>query len=399
MRLLVGILILLILIIVLIDALPLMKTWISRIHIGRYESENAWRESLVNKSCVWLNNTPKIKVTDNTRLTVIDMLKGNYSKSTIQHWQQAALLLGLNDYLINNSSDKLISEIERYLKTHFTSDGQWANKAEFIDCGILSYAVMKYDKNDKYKLSYDYTYELIRNHLGGDGTVKYRKAMSNYRYVDTVGFICPFLIKYGLKYNCDEAIQLAIRQIREYSNHGFDKDNIIPFHAYDVDNGYKLGLCGWGRGLGWFAIGLIDAWNELPTDSKYKDELEETIVSFSKSILKLQLDNGGFSWIVTRKESRIDSSTTSTLAYFLKCASEIDDIRKECLRGYKNAINYLISVTRRDGAIDFSQGDTKDIGVYSMLFDVLPFTQGFALRCIVNNKVNINNIKLEEHIV
>ena len=34
-----------------------------------------------------------------------------------------------------------------------------------------------------------------------------------------------------------------------------------------------------------------------------------------------------------------------------------------------------------------------------MLFDVLPFTQGFALRCIVNNKVNINNIKLEEHIV
>ena len=249
MRLLVGILILLILIIVLIDALPLMKTWISRIHIGRYESENAWRESLVNKSCVWLNNTPKIKVTDNTRLTVIDMLKGNYSKSTIQHWQQAALLLGLNDYLINNSSDKLISEIERYLKTHFTSDGQWANKAEFIDCGILSYAVMKYDKNDKYKLSYDYTYELIRNHLGGDGTVKYRKAMSNYRYVDTVGFICPFLIKYGLKYNCDEAIQLAIRQIREYSNHGFDKDNIIPFHAYDVDNGYKLGLCGWGKGI------------------------------------------------------------------------------------------------------------------------------------------------------
>ena len=58
-----------------------------------------------------------------------------------------------------------------------------------------------------------------------------------------------------------------------------------------------------------------------------------------------------------------------------------------------------MSVTRRDGAIDFSQGDTKDIGVYSMLFDVLPFTQGLALRCVVNNKVNINNIKLEEHIV
>ena len=41
-----------------------------------------------------------------------------------------------------------------------------------------------------------------------------------------------------------------------------------------------------------------------------------------------------------------------------------------------------MSVTRRDGTIDFSQGDTKDIGVYSMLFEVLPFTQGMVLRCV-----------------
>lgn len=40
MRLLVGILILLRLIIILIDVLSLMKTWISRIHIGRYENQD-----------------------------------------------------------------------------------------------------------------------------------------------------------------------------------------------------------------------------------------------------------------------------------------------------------------------------------------------------------------------
>ena len=28
----------------------------------------------------WLNKTPKMKVTDNTRLIVIDMLQGNYTK-------------------------------------------------------------------------------------------------------------------------------------------------------------------------------------------------------------------------------------------------------------------------------------------------------------------------------
>jgi unsaturated rhamnogalacturonyl hydrolase len=45
-----------------------------------------------------------------------------------------------------------------------------------------------------------------------------------------------------------------------------------------------------------------------------------------------------------------------------------------------SARRYLQKVTRRDGAIDFSQGDTKGIGVYAQTFEVLPFTQGFALR-------------------
>lgn len=41
-----------------------------------------------------------------------------------------------------------------------------------------------------------------------------------------------------------------------------------------------------------------------------------------------------------------------------------------------------MKVTRRNGIIDFSQGDTKDIGVYSQLFDKMPFTQGLAIRSI-----------------
>ena len=48
----------------------------------------------------------------------------------------------------------------------------------------------------------------------------------------------------------------------------------------------------------------------------------------------------------------------------------------------KKALDYLNSVTRRNGAIYFSQGDTKAIGVYSQNFDILPFTQGFVLKTL-----------------
>jgi unsaturated rhamnogalacturonyl hydrolase len=61
-------------------------------------------------------------------------------------------------------------------------------------------------------------------------------------------------------------------------------------------------------------------------------------------------------------------------------ASKIDEISEQCLESTDKAISYLMKVTRRNGAVDFSQGDTKDIGVYSMLFNILPFTQGFCIR-------------------
>ena len=370
-----------IMVIILIDIIPIMKTWASRIHIGRYENKDIWKNAIAEKSIKWLNNTPKIKVTDNTRLVIIDKLKGNYSKSAIQHWQHAALLLGLNE----GGDNKANESINKYLNSHFDGNGQWKEKPEFVDCSILSYAIMKYDTADKYKPSLDYTYELIKELVGEDNTVKYRESMPNYRYVDTVGFISPFLVRYGLKYNDEKAIELGIKQITEYYKYGFDSESNIPFHAYDVNNKYKLGLCGWGRGLGWFAIGLIDAWIELPSSNEYKNVLEKIVIKYANTILKLQLDNGGFGWTVTRKETRIDSSTTATLAYFLICASEIKEITESCLEGYNKAIKYLMSVTRKNGEVDFSQGDTKDIGVYSMLFDILPFAQGFALRSTVKS--------------
>lgn len=380
MNILLVIVLIIVIFIILIDLVPIFNTWISRIHIGRYSDKYIWSKSLINRSIKWLNNTPKIKVTDNNRLTIIDRLKGNYTKSSIQHWQQAALILGLSE--CSKDYNKINTYIQKYLYKHFDSDGQWKEKPQYIDCAILSYAVMKYDTTDKYKLSLDYTYKLIKEHVGEDNTVKYRKYMPNYRYVDTVGFISPFLVRYGLKYNDEKAIELGIKQITEYYKYGFDSESNIPFHAYDINTKYKLGLCGWGRGLGWFAIGLIDSWRELPTNNKYKNILEEMVIKYVDMILKVQLDNGGFGWVVTRRESRTDSSTTATLGYFLAYASEIEEITNRCLEGYEKAIKYLISVTKKNGEVDFSQGDTKDIGVYSGEFNILPFTQGFTLRLI-----------------
>ena len=375
-------------VVILIDIVPTFLTWLSRIHIGRYNDIQIWNKSITDIGIKWLNKTPKIKVTDNTRLVVIDMLKGNYTRNTIQHWQEASLLLGLNEYLKNNDDEKVKHSIEKFLSSKFNNESQWKNKPKHVDGAILAYSVMQLNfiDIDKYKLAFDYIWELIQGLIGEDGTVKYRNFMNYYRYVDTIGFICPFLVCYGKRYNKPECIELSIKQITEYNKYGILNIHHIPCHAYEINNNIPMGLYGWGRGLGWYAIGLIDTWNELAEDDKHKKILEEIIISFAKSAIEFQHNNGAWSWTVTRPETILDSSTTATLSWFMLNASKIDVISDVCIASYDKAIKYLMKVTKRNGSIDFSQGDTKDIGVYSLLFDILPFTQGFAIRSV--NKKN-----------
>lgn len=373
----------LVVIIALIDIFPIFRDWVRRIHIGRYSDKKTWNESITNVGIKWLNKTPKIKVTDNTRLVLIDMLKGNYTKNTIQHWQEASLLLGLSEYLKGNDDKKVKKEIIKYLNSKFDKNGQWRNRPKHVDSAILAYAVMKLDfiNIDQYKKALDYTWGLIKDHIGKDGTVGYRKSMQNYRYVDTIGFICPFLVSYGIRYDNHECIDLAVKQIKEYEQYAMlEKHNILS-HAYNIQTKVPLGLYGWGRGLGWYAIGLIDAWRELPLKHDYKSMLEQSIKRFAMTVIELQQENGAWNWTVTRNETRPDSSTTATLGWFLLNAAIVND-SAECLESSNRAIDYLMKITRRNGEIDFSQGDTKDIGVYSRLFNILPFTQGFSIRCI-----------------
>lgn len=367
-----------------IDMVPLFRDWLGRIKIGKYDSIDIWADDIRKTALKWLIKTPKIKVTDNSRLIILDILKGNYTKAAIQHWQQASLLLGLNEFLKTKENITLQEKIVTCLDATFDSNGQWIEKPQHIDVAILAFSVMKLDFIDinKYKVAFDTVWELIKEHKGEDGTIFYRHSTKKYRYVDTIGFICPFLVTYGLKYGKEECVELAIAQLRNYEQYGMHKELSIPVHAYAFDNKIPLGLYGWGRGLGWYALGLMDSWKEIPVGNKYKTELEQLVIKFAKAAINFQQDNGSWGWTVTRSESVRDSSTTAILGWYLVNAAEVSENAEQCIRHSEKAFNYLMGVTRRDGAVDFSQGDTKDIGVYSNHFNLLPFTQGFCIRLV-----------------
>ena len=137
--------------------------------------------------------------------------------------RRAHYSLGITEYLKYNEDPNAKKAILKFLDSNFDHDGQWINKPQNVDGAILAYAVMKLDfiDSNKYKKAFDYTWEMIKEHIGEDGTVLYRHSMKNYRYVDTIGFICPFLMCYGVKYEKEECIELAVKQIKNYEKYRY----------------------------------------------------------------------------------------------------------------------------------------------------------------------------------
>lgn len=360
------------------------NTWQSRIKIGRYNDRKHWQESVLKKSIQWLRKTPTIKLTDNSRLIVIDILRGNYKRDAIQHWQEAALVLGLSATYAKTKDENIKKEIERYIDRKIGAGGNWKNPITESDGVILGYALIQLSWLDHQKLkpAYDALWKLMQELKAETETVSYKKHTQKYRYVDTIGFICPFLVAYGQKFDVPEAVDLAIKQFEEFNAHAMLGNQFIPCHTYTTDTKMPVGLFGWGRGLGWYAIGLIDAWTMLDVAHPKKAEMTSWVEKFARMCVRFQRSNGSWGWIVMQGSSRADSSTTATLGWFLLQASQIPMLSEEARNASEKSMQYLMKVTRRDGAIDFSQGDTKGIGVHSQEFDILPFTQGFALRIV-----------------
>lgn len=351
-----------------------------RYHIGRWNNYDEWLSNVKNISIKWTRKTPVVKMTDNNRLMVIDMINGKYKNNNIQSWQLGGLLLGLcecNDKEAKEAINKLIIKL-------IDKDGNWVTKPTNVDCGLLSYAILKNSKDyKKIKPAMDYSIGIIEKNICEDGMIAYTSDKNvDERYVDTLGFVCPFLQLYSNIYAEEKFSKISLEQINQYNKYGLLHDTYLPNHAYNPKNKLPLGVYGWGRGVAWYVIGLIDTYIEIK-NSDEKLILKQNIKNVADSYINYQREDGGFGSIL-QNERTYDSSATAVLAYFYSRCYEIFENPKY-LEVSNKCLQKIKSVTRITGKVDWCQGDTKGIGVHSQTFDIMPFAQGFTLRAALIN--------------
>lgn len=373
------ILLLIALAVVLFDFWDDFQNWFWRIKIGRISDDAKWLECIRDIDIKWLSNgAPRVSEKEGQRLKLIKLIKNRGKQSLVCYWQDASLLKGISEDCSDDAKEAADKLLERYIDI-FT--GEWKENPVSPDAATLAYEFMNCRSIDNAVIEPAMTFiaEMLKEKSSEYGTVPYNSEIPDIRFVDTVGMICPFLIRYANEYKKYEYIDIAVKQINEYRKFGFDDRTGLPFHCFNAKTEAQLGIIGWGRGCGWWAVGIADSLKELLKC----DGLEKEKVS----LLKLNINfldemkkyiRGGTVNRMVLNESLSDSSASAMLSY---CCAYIYLLtgKKEYSDISGRITEYLKGATRRNGVIDYSQGDTMGIGYYSSQYCVMPAAQGFAL--------------------
>ncbi len=288
----------------------------------------------------------------------------------------AFLLLGLLDRYESSGDTKLLEDIEQKCTELVSSSGQLIFTFDKVDqamFGLVFLRLYTIAQAKKYLTASNEIYKNVLSYVGDDDIVRYRKGV-DVAFIDTIGLVCPFLIMYADITDCKSARVLAEKQVNHVLDTGLDKDGILPFHAVDLNLNAPLGSINWGRGIGWWVLGLapLAAKSDKDHPNKYFTALQKILAFLERA----RLDNEYWpQFIGHTNDNTIDSSATLMFLLATQQAG-IRDIESQ----------ELLSVIGRcvdsSGKVINASGDTIYINKYSRVKGASELAQGLMLSLI-----------------
>ena len=343
----------------------------SHFHMGRWTSGQDWEKHIIRVCQKWVIKTPLLRLRKPCRYLLVDRLRGKYGKRMVQSWQKAGCLLGLEEM---GDGKRWKERLEHQL---IAVNGAWNHPADKIDYAMISWALLKEERDPlKIKPAMDEMMACIRENICSDEMISYSAGcQSSRRYVDTLGLVCPFLGEYGKKYADPAQIELAFHQISSFRALGGIYEG-LPYHCID-SAGMPLGILGWGRGAGWYALAQVDLYPYLD-NPEHIASVKQWMTELAETLLQYERKDGGFSSLL-QTVSPYDSSATAMLRYLYSKAYQFLK-RMEYYEVAVRCCKKLMKKTKINGVVDECQGDTIDIGVMSERYAEMPFVQGMTLR-------------------
>lgn len=328
-------------------------------------------------------------------------------------WPAGMLMLGLVEArrsLIerlsdNEGSQALVAEIDSTILKHINL---WKHKnggkIEFIDDALAGAALIKlyqqsYD--EALRVSCKETADLIYKYLMGAskdeaGTIVYNADRDGSNvFADGVGQVSMFLSAYGKAFDCEEALEMARIQLRNFRKYGMDDRTGLPYHGYAISKGHceKKGVLSWGRAAGWLIMGLSEYaavmedaseasdWDEDSEPASIeKDELCTWFEELSETLVGYQRTDGGYGWQIQAVEGHLDTSATGMIVFgLLNGLGEAN--RLEMVEALESSFGAMV-FSQQKGKVMEALSSCDDFGVHYQTYGHYPWGQGAVLAAL-----------------
>ena len=199
----------------------------------------------------------------------------------------------------------------------------------------------------------------------GEGGFWHKKIYPHQMWLDGIYMASPFLARFAVVYDEPALLDDVARQILLIERHARDPETGLLYHGWDESRQQRWAdpRTGrsphfWGRGMGWYAMALVDVLEIFPADHPKQPEILAVLHRLAEAIAKFQDADSGVWYQVLdqgkRAENYLESSCSCMFVYALLKASRLgffdSSWTKFAVKGYEGILKTFIT-TDAAGAV------------------------------------------------
>ena len=265
---------------------------------------------------------------------------------TAKSWEysNSIMLHGIEkvNYWVNDTN--YLNYIKKYVDAYVSANGTinpvvLSTTMDKIHPGLLCLYLYQQTGLTKYKTAAtnlkNYLFDTTKFKKTPDGGYWHKNdgTYNNVMMLDGIYMAQPFLAKYGSMFNDTVCLNTATFQTLFLASHVYDSSLHLVKHAWDYNKSRvwantKTGASSevWSRGMGWYAMAVVDILRYLPKTHKDYNKLKAVLNNIAIGIKSSQDSTSGLWYqVVNKKDSAanyIETSGSGMYIYALKIAAD-----------------------------------------------------------------------------
>lgn len=232
---------------------------------------------------------------------------------------------------------------------------------DHINPGKLLFAIHRKTGDSKYKKALERLRRQLREHpRTSDGGFWHKKRHPYQMWLDGLYMGAPFLAQYAVEFDEPALLGDAVKQFVLMEKHARDEKTGLLYHGWDesrqqqwADEETGRSPAFWGRAMGWYAMGLVDALDFVPEKHPGRQDLLAILNRLAEAATKVQDPKTGTWWQVIdqpgRAKNYLEASVTVMFAYSFLKGARLGYLDKKYgdagRRAYEGALHEFVAVS------------------------------------------------------